>query len=123
MKSYKLLLFLALLCIALSCSDNEDIPPHYSCLQAEVIGKIRSAGGGLAVKLTHPVPGAAHWQGHQHVAELLNIPQELSAPGSVFYVNARIASEDERGIITTDGDETIQLLLYGLDFGHSACEE
>lgn len=123
MKRYKLLLFLPILFMMLSCSEDETLSPAYNCLQVEVLGKIRSAGGGLAVKLEHPLPHTIRWQGYEHVAELLNIPVELSAPGSVFYVNARLATEDERGIITADGDESIRLLLYGLDFAHTACEK
>lgn len=123
MKIYKLLFFLPILFMMLSCSDNEAIIPGYNCLQVEVIGKIRSAGGGLAVKLEHPFPNTIRWQGHENIAELLNIPAELSAPGSIFYVNARLATEDERGIVTADGDESIRLLLYGLDFAHTACEK
>lgn len=123
MESYKPLLFLLLLFLLLSCNRDEVISPHYNCLKVEVIGKIRSAGGGLAVKLEEPLPDAVHWQGHEQVVELLNIPQELSAPGSIFYVNARLAKEEERGVITADGDESISLLLYGLDFGHTACEK
>lgn len=123
MKKCSFLFLFPLLLVLLSCARNEAITPTYSCLNVEVIGKIRSGGGGLAVKLEHPLPGAVRWQGHERVVELLNIPAELSEPGSTFYINARLATEEEKGIITADGNESITLILFGTDFGHTACEK
>lgn len=124
MKKYRsFFLFYLLMMMLLSCARDEPIIPTYSCLHVEVIGKIRSAGGGLAVKLEHPLPGAVRWQGHEWVVELLNIPAELSDPGSAFYVNARLATVAEQGIVTADGNESIALVLFGTDFGNAACEK
>lgn len=117
----KKLLILILFFSFLSCSSDDDSPSTYECLEGTTIGKIRSNGGGLAVALQNPTPNAVTWQGHQNVIELLNIPEDFTDEGSEFYFSARLSDAAERGIVTADGNETIELILYGLEFNASQC--
>lgn len=117
----KKLLLVILFFSFLACSSDDDSSSVYECLEGTTIGKIRSNGGGLAVSLQKPIPNAVTWQGHQNVVELLNIPEDFADEGSEFYFSARLSDAAERGIVTADGDETIELILYGLKFNVSQC--
>lgn len=119
MKKLCVLILLSLL--AACSSDDEGDLLTYDCLQGETIGKIRSSGGGLAVKLEESIPRAVTWQGHENVIELLNIPDDFKDEGAEYYFSAREARPGEQGPITADGNETIQLILYGLKFNNSEC--
>lgn len=92
-----------------------------SCMHGTVLGKIRSEGGGLAVSLDKKYQGAVSWQYSKNVIELLNISPEYREPGTKIYFSSRIASEEEQGVVTADGDESIDLVLYGTKFSHSEC--
>ncbi|ELR73796.1 hypothetical protein C900_01406 [Fulvivirga imtechensis AK7] len=118
-------IFVIVLLALMSCSSDDDDGDlaRYDCLKGETIGKIRSSGGGLAVSLEDPIPLSVTWQGHANVVELLNIPVDFRKEGDEFYFSAREASEAERGPITADGDETIELILYGQKFDDSSCPD
>lgn len=90
-------------------------------MMGETIGTIRSLGGGIAVKLDKNYKGAVKWQGDKNVIELMNIPDEYKTPGSVFYFSSRTKEEGEFYIISADGDESIDLILYGTKFSSSEC--
>ncbi|WP_296620627.1 hypothetical protein [Marivirga sp.] len=90
-------------------------------MKGEVIGEIRSAGGGLAVSLDRNHEGAVNWQGENNVIELLNIPGIYQSPGTTIYFTSRPANSDELGPVTADGDESIELVLYGLEFNSDEC--
>lgn len=116
----KLLTLLITIGILTNCTP-EQISPEELCIKGEVIGKIRTAGGGLAVSLDEPREGAVTWQGEENVIELLNIPVELTFPGTVIYFEAREAKQSEQGPISADGEETINLLLFGTYFSDVGC--
>ncbi len=86
-----------------------------------IIGKIRSNGGGLAVSLDQNYKGSVKWQENKNVVELLNIPQQFMNPGTTIYFSSRAATTEEQGVITADGDESIKLVLYGLEFSNGEC--
>ncbi|SFT35060.1 hypothetical protein SAMN05216474_0039 [Lishizhenia tianjinensis] len=90
-------------------------------MQGTVIGKIRSSGGGLAVSLHKHYHKAVKWQGHKNVIELLNIPEDMQLEGTTIYFKSRIATTEEQGIITADGEESLKLVLYGKNFSIDAC--
>ena len=119
----KTIFILALLGLAACSSDDDGDLARYDCLKGETIGKIRSSGGGLAVSLEEQIPLSVTWQGRANVVELLNMPGEFKDEGDEFYFSARQASETERGPITADGNETISLILYGLEFDASSCPD
>lgn len=91
------------------------------CMKGTVIGKIRSAGGGLAVSLDKNYKGAVNWKGEKNVIELLNIPDELKISGTELYFSSRKATFSEHGSVTADGHEGIQLVLYGLEIKDDGC--
>lgn len=119
----KNLLILVLLVLAACSSDDDSDQVRYDCLKGETIGKIRSSGGGLAVSLEEPIPLSVTWEGHANVVELLNMPENFKDEGDVFFFSARKATEAERGPITADGNESINLILYGLEFDSSSCPD
>jgi hypothetical protein len=116
MKLGKIAIILSILLITVSCEKVNN-----SCMQGTVIGKIRSGGGGLAVSLDGKHEDAVSWQYSENVIELLNIPEEYQAPGTKVYFSSRTATTEEKGVITTDGDETIDLVLYGTKFSDDGC--
>lgn len=122
MKQISLIIILLFSIFLFSC-EEEDISVEYPCMQGEVLGKIRTGGGGLAVSITGPLDGAVTWKDRDNVIELLNIPVEHTVEGTIIYFNARKAKEGERGPITSDGDETIELILYGKEFSNQGCAE
>jgi hypothetical protein len=91
-------------------------------MEGTVIGKIRSGGGGLAVSLDRNYKKSVSWQNHQNVVEVLNIPESLNKGGTTVYFTSRIATEEEKGLITSDGDETIDLVVYGTEFNEEGCQ-
>ena len=119
---YKVFLILIISGLLFSC-DDEILEPSVQCIEAEVIGKIRTAGGGIAVSLANPIEGVVTWQGHDNVVELLNVPVEFTFPNTVIYFKAREAKEGERGPVSADGDESIELILYGSEFSDKGCSE
>ena len=120
MKYISGLLFIAAMAFA-SCVSHDVNDDDPECLRGETIGKIRSSGGGLAVKLDKPIPGVVQWQGHNNVVELQNMPSGFMKAGSRFYFSSREALPGEQGPITADGDETIELVLFGVSFKESGC--
>lgn len=102
------------------CNDDE-ILPQPNCIQGEVVGKIRSAGGGIAVSLADSIPGSVTWQEHENVIELLNVPVEYTFKGTPIYFKGREAKEGEQGPISSDGDESIQLIFYGTEISNIGC--
>ena len=117
---YRLLSFIILSAVLMGCADDE-VLPQASCIEGEVIGKIRSAGGGVAVALQEPMEGTVKWQDHENVIELLNVPIEFTFKGTYIYFKGREAKEGERGPISSDGDESIDLILYGTDISNIGC--
>jgi hypothetical protein len=116
MKTVNFFLILPLIVLSFSCKKiNTD------CMKGTVIGKIRSDGGGLAVSLDKNYKGSVNWKDEKNVIELLNIPDEWKTPGTVIYFSSRKATASEQGAITADGDESIQLVLYGLEIRDNGC--
>ncbi|MGK7391105.1 MAG: hypothetical protein ACNS60_12170 [Candidatus Cyclobacteriaceae bacterium M2_1C_046] len=120
MKPISLILILLFSFTLFGCED-EEIALEFPCMEGEVIGKIRTGGGGLAVSLSTPIDGAVTWQDRDNVVEVLNIPVQLTVEGTTIFFTAREAREGERGPITSDGDETIQMVLYGKEFSDRGC--
>lgn len=118
---YKAITTIFILSTALfSCNDDE-VLPQASCIEGEVVGKIRTAGGGVAVSLSEPMPGSVTWKEYENVVELLNVPIEYTFEGTPVYFKAREAKEGERGPISSDGDESIQVVLYGTEISNIGC--
>lgn len=92
-----------------------------TCMQGNVVGKIRSSGGGLAVTLNKKYKNTVHWKGHKNIVEVLNIPLDMSEEGTTIYFTSRIATTVEQGPISADGDEGIKLVLYGKEFNKNVC--
>lgn len=114
-------LFIFTIAAIVAVSNSSCKKLDHQCMKAEVIGKIRTAGGGLAVSLKRNYKQTVFWKGKKHVIELLNIPVELKKPGSKFYFTSRIATANDKGPITADGDESIKLVLFGEKFDQSTC--
>jgi hypothetical protein len=117
---YKTISIFILSASLLSC-NNDEVLPQANCIEGEVVGKIRSAGGGIAVSLAEPMSGSVSWQEHENVIELLNVPIEFTFAGTPLYFKAREAKEGERGPISSDGDESIQLVLFGTEISNVGC--
>ncbi|MGJ3235265.1 hypothetical protein [Marivirga sp.] len=115
-KTIILLLGFSILVFLTGCEDVE-----FQCLSGEVIGKIRSSGGGLAVSLDQDHEQAVSWQGEKNVIVLLNIPDNYQSSGTTIFFTSRPATVKEKGHITDDGDESIELVLYGLEFNDNEC--
>lgn len=94
---------------------------NHECMKGTVIGKIRSAGGGLAVELDKKYKGTVKWQGYKNVIELLNIPEEYKSSGTTFYFKSRNINSSDNLFVTADGDESIKLVLYGEQFSIYEC--
>ena len=120
MKQFYIIGILLLAFTLVGC-EEDDITHEYACLEGEVLGKIRTGGGGLAVALKNDINGTVTWKDHQNVVEVLNIPVEFTIEGTTIYFSAREALEGERGPITSDGDESIELVLSGTDFSDRSC--
>jgi hypothetical protein len=106
-----------------ACDDTDEEPYvlNFACMKGEVIGSIRSAGGGLAVSLDKPYQGAVTWQGRNNVIELCNIPEGFQPAGTIIYFSSRRLAAGECGPVTADGDESIQTALYGETFSSTGC--
>lgn len=117
---YKTISIFILSALLFSCNDDE-ILPQAMCIEGEVVGKIRSAGGGVAVSLAEPMSGSVTWKEHENVIELLNVPIEYTFAGTPVYFKSREAKEGERGPISSDGDESIQMVLYGTEISNIGC--
>jgi hypothetical protein len=117
MKLFKIGIICSIILMTISCDKVNS-----SCREVTVICKIRDNGGGLAVALDKKYQKSVSWQGHQNVVELLNIPESFTDGGTTIYFSSRIATEEEKGLITTDGDETIDLVVYGTEFSDVGCQ-
>jgi hypothetical protein len=115
-KAIFICIILMLMGLLASCSEIAS-----ECISGQVIGEIRSGGGGLAVSLDKSYKGAVDWQGRNNVIELLNIPEVYQKPGTILFFTVRDANQDELGPVTADGEESLEQPLYGLDFSASAC--
>ena len=116
MRTFILSIILILPLAITSCKKEKAL-----CMKGTVIGKIRSGGGGLALSLDKNYTGAVKWNDEKNVIELLNIPTELKLPGTIIYFSSREATDEEQGIITADGDESIKTILYGMEFNTTEC--
>lgn len=112
-------LFLCIVLVMAACSDNAVYVPK--CHKGTVIGKIRSAGGGVAVSMENAMLSNHKWKGHKHVIEALNVPVEYRKPGQVIYFTARPGTVEEQGPYTADGDESDKPLIYVLSLGVEGC--
>jgi hypothetical protein len=94
------------------------------CHKAIVIGKIRSAGGGIAVSMQDKTYGTHEWRGYQNVVEVLNIMPQDFAPNTVIYFKARPATKEEKEnhIVTADGDESDKPLIVAQNPSTTPCE-
>lgn len=117
------ILIMMIIPLAFFACDEEEITVEYPCLEGEVIGKIRTGGGGLAVALSSSIDGSVIWKDRDDVIEVINIPVEFTVEGTKIFFTARKAHEGEQGPITADGEETIQLILYGKQFTDKGCAD
>lgn len=117
MKSTLLIAFISFTILFLASCQKVDT----ECMKGEVIGKIRSSGGGLAVSLNKNYKGTVTWQGHKNVIELLNIPDTYKTEGNTIYFQSRPTTDEDITPITADGDESIELILYGEKFSEHSC--
>ncbi len=98
--------------------------PEHICFEGEVIGRIRSGGGGIAVSMDTPSFGSHRWRGYKNVIEALNIPHELYQPGQRIFFRARQATEEEKSFpITADGDESEKPIVYVLAVSAVGCPD
>lgn len=118
---YKTISIFILSAILFSCNDDEILPQENNCIEGEVVGKIRSAGGGIAVALTEPMPGSVTWKEHENVIEVLNVPIEFTFEGTPLYFKGREAKEGEQGPISSDGDESLQVVFYSTEVSNIGC--
>lgn len=105
------LLFLCIILIVAGCVD--DSVESRICHEGIILGKIRSAGGGIAVSMTDSSFSTHRWQGHNNVVEAINIPVDLYTAGDRVYFNARPATTREQTFaISTDGDESEKPVVF-----------
>ena len=110
MKKIELLLLCIILIVA-GCVD--DSVESRICHEGIVLGKIRSAGGGIAVSMTDSSFSTHRWRGHNNVIEAINIPADIYKPGEKIYFTARRASTCEQTFaISTDGDESEKPVVF-----------
>lgn len=121
MKTTLLFIFLLLSLISINCTD--DSMDVQRCYEGTVIGKIRSAGGGVAVNMETPGLSTHEWNGFQHVVEALNIPRDFWVPGQKLYFTARPATREEQGPVTADGNESVKPLIFVITFSTVDCPE
>jgi hypothetical protein len=106
----KALAFFISALLLFSCVDHSLSPT--GCFTGHVIGKIRSAGGGIAVSLVRSDFGTHEWQGYPNVVEALNIPHDLT-PGDTIYLRARPATASEKNFpVTADGNESDKPVIW-----------
>lgn len=83
------------------------------CHEGIVVGKIRSAGGGIAVSMTNSTFSNRHWRGHKNVVEALNVPAHLYKPGEKIYFTAhRATPREQTSVISADGDESEKPIVF-----------
>ena len=76
------LLFLCIILIVAGCVD--DSVESRICHEGIILGKIRSAGGGIAVSMTDSSFSTHRWQEHNNVVEATNVPADLYMPGEKY---------------------------------------
>lgn len=87
-----------------------------------VLGKIRSAGGGMAISMTDSTFSNHKWRGFNNVVEALNIQLDQYKPGDKIYFIARRATIEEQFFVTTaDGDESEKPTIFVEQVSTSKC--
>lgn len=117
MKTLSLFLLLALVASSCAC-DSLD---NQICYKGTVIGQIRSAGGGVAASMENSALSTHEWIGFHHVIEALNIPRDFWVPGQKLYFTARQGTDEERGYISADGDESAKPIIFVTAFSAREC--
>jgi hypothetical protein len=102
-----------------SCTDTDEVLSN--CHEGIIIGKIRSAGGGIAVSVNSPHFGGHEWRGYKNVVEALNL-ERTYLPGTKIYFKARPAVESEKlYIVTADGDESAKPIIWVTKVSNVGC--
>jgi len=120
MKKPQIVIFIlpAILLITSCTRDTADI----GCYHGIILGKIRSAGGGVAISMFESDFSNHTWRGNRHVVEALNIPGDYWTPGKTIYFDARPATNTEKDFpVTSDGDESAKPIIFVLQFSFNAC--
>ena len=87
-----------------------------------MLGKIRSAGGGMAISMTDSTFSNHKWRGFNNVVEALNIQLDQYKPGDKIYFIARRATIEEQFFVTTaDGDESEKPTIFVEQVSTSKC--
>ena len=114
-------IFLYFLCAITTFSCSDDPAESAGCHEGVVIGKIRSAGGGIAVSMSDATLSSHEWNGYNNVIEALNIPHDLT-PGTKVYIFGRRATQEEsQFVITADGAESNKPLIFALEYSTVGC--
>lgn len=115
-----MLILSTLILILAGCVD--DSVESKICHEGFVLGKIRSAGGGIAVSMTDSTLSTHNWRGFKNVVEALNISVDLYKPGEKIYFIARRATEHEQFfVITADGDESEKPIVFVEQVSKTKC--
>jgi hypothetical protein len=111
---------LLLTCLSSGCVDHSI--EQEICYQGIVLGKIRSAGGGIAVSMEDITFSTHQWRGYQNVIEALNVPLDAYKTGEKIYFTDRTATHDEQVFpISADGDESNKPIVYLLEISSINC--
>lgn len=117
---WKLKHLLVAMSFLVSC--DQETEQRSACHGGTIMGRIRGAGGGVAVSVDDASFGNHSWHNASNVVELLNVPDSLWVPGLRVYFIARPATETEAGFPkSADGDESDKPLLFAIGYSLDGC--
>lgn len=104
----------------ISCTSQDD--PPFGCHSGTILGRIRGAGGGVAVSLDDTSFGNHSWHSASNVVEALHVPDSLWVNGLRIYFIARHATEAEAAFPkSADGNESDKPLIFVTAYSLTNC--